>query len=249
MKLLSREENQNLKQAELARDSARTESVREALSSVQNKLDEAEAKFDLVMAKHQKYMADEEGKHLVKIEALKKEVKDLEERQKVAHFPIAPAERKAYDNLEKSKQALLSAELQKQKNEEIEDKLTDKLDSLSERDAVLDRREDKVKAIEIAALDQKSHLQFLSESLAQKWEEFYKASNESDKKLRERERLVELHSKDLDIREDTLLMQQEDVRTDKEKIQSDRQTLQAAFEELNKHGKQHIKLRDKNISD
>ena len=56
-------------------------------------------------------------------------------------------------------------------------------------------------------------------------------------------------SADLDTREDSLLMQQEDVRTDKEKIQSDRQTLQAAFEELNKHGKQHIKLRDKNISD
>jgi len=239
MKLLSKEENQNLKQSEIARDQARTESVRVALSDAQNSLDETNAKFDLVMAKQQKYMADEEQKHLVRIDALKKEAEALEERRKTALFPIAPLERKAYDNLEKSKQALLSAELQKQKNEEIEDKLTDKLDSLSERDAVLDRREDKVKAMEIAALDQKNHLQFMSESLAQKWEEFYRASFESDKKLRERERLIELHQKDLDSREDSLLMQQEDVRRDKEKIQSDRQTLQAAFEELNtqKNGK------------
>jgi hypothetical protein len=249
MKLLSKSDNENLKQAELARDQARTESVREALSDAQSSLDETEAKFDLIMAKQQKYMAEEEQKHIVKIESLKKEVEKLEERQKVAHFPIAPAERKAYDNLEKSKQTLLSAQLQKEKNEEIEEKLTDKLDSLSDRDALLDRREDKVKAMEVSALDQKNHLKFMSESLAEKWEEFYKASFDSDKKLRERERLVELHQKDLDSREDALLMQQEDVRTDKEKIQSDRQTLQAAFEELNKHGKQHIKLRDKNISD
>ena len=234
MKLLSREENQNLKQAELARDSARTESVREALSSVHNKLDEAEAKFDLVMAKHQKYMADEEGKHLVKIEALKKEVKDLEERQKVAHFPIAPAERKAYDNLEKSKQALLSAELQKQKNEEVGEKLADKLDSLSERDSSQDRREAKVKAMDIAAADQKNHLQFLSESLSGKWQEFYKVSCDNDMKLKERERMIELHQKDLDRREDILLSSQEEIAKEREKIQSDRQTLRTAFEELNK---------------
>lgn len=234
MKLLSREENDNRKQSEIARDSARTESVRVALKDAQSRLDETEAKFDLVMAKQQKYMADEEEKHIKNIDALKKEVEALEERRKTALFPIAPLERKAYDNLEKSKQALLSAELQKQKNEEIEEKLTDRLDSLSDRDALLDRREDKVKALEISALDQKNHLQFMSESLAQKWEEFYKASFESDKKLRERERLIELHQKDLDAREDSLLMQQEDVRTDKEKIQSDRQTLQAAFEELNR---------------
>jgi hypothetical protein len=234
MKLLSKTEQDNLKQSEIARDSARTESVRSALSDAQKLLEETEAKFDLTMAKQQQFMAEEEQKHLVKMEALKDEVKKLEERQKVAHFPIAPAERKAYDNLEKSKQTLLEANLQKEKNEEIGEKLADKLDSLSERDSSLDRREDKIKLMETSALDQQAHLKFLSESLAQKWDEFYKVQFNTDKAFKEREHLISLHERDLDEREDSLLMDKEQLQKDKDKLASDRQTLKAAFEELNK---------------
>lgn len=235
MKLLSQEDTKSLKQSELARDSIRTESVRKALLDAQTRLDETEAKFDLALAKQQGYMADEEQKHLIRLEALKKEVKDLEERQKAAHFPIAAAERKAYDNLEKSKKTLLESELQKKKNEEIEEKLTEKLDSLSERDEELDRRELKVEKMEVAANDQKIHLQFLTESLSQKWSEFYKTSRDHEEWVKGKEREIELHMRDLDRREDILLVEKENLREAQEKITSARITLQTAFEELRKN--------------
>ena len=240
MKTINLTQNDALKQSEIARDIARTEVVKDALQKAQNELNTIQAKFDVAMAKQQTYMAEEEEKHLKIIETLKIEVKELEERQKVAHFPIAPAERKAYDNLQRSEQELHKAKLQVEKNEDIGDKLQDKLDSLSDRDSQLDRREMKVKQMETSALDQKVALQSLSEELSKKWSLFHLAVAEQDNHTEEEMKLISLHNKDLSAREDKLLEAQMQIERDKEKIQSDRQTLQAALLEINnkkKNGK------------
>lgn len=232
MKLLDFATNDSLKQSQVARDVARTELVREALIKAQNELTETEAKFDLIMAKQQKYAADEEEKLLIVKEKLQKEVEDLEARQKVAHFPIVPSERKAYDNLERSKQTLLSAELQKQKNEEIEEKLIDKLDDLSERDRMLDKRDEKIVVLEISIRDQKLALDSSAKSLNVEWSNLHEKVKEREAEWEQRENIISLHEANLSEREDKLFEEKEQLKLDRERLASDRLTLLAAFGEL-----------------
>ena len=171
MKLFSPQENDGLKQSQTARDVARVESLREAIIKEQQNLDNLKAQFDLTMAEQRRYAAQEEEKYLIKIESLHKEVYILEERQRSAHFPIAPAERKAYDNLQRSEQALKEARLQLEKNEELEEALHDKIDGL-ERTLTkeLDEREKKIQVgesnLDYQRLQVKSSL---TEDLSKKW--------------------------------------------------------------------------------
>ena len=232
MKLFSPQESDNKKQSEIARDVARVEILRDEIIKAQKELGEVKAQFDLTMAKQRQYFAEEEEKHIREIDKLNKEVKALEERQKVARFPIAPAERKAYDNLQKSEQTLLEIKLQKEKNEEIEEALTDKLISLSDKDEELFEREKKVRMMEESATNQKLHLETLSKSLSEKWADLYKRETSLNESFAKREREIELHEKDLSGREDVLLYEKEQVKKDKEKIASDRITLKTAFLEL-----------------
>lgn len=234
MKLFTIQENDAKKQSEIARDVARVETLRKEIIEAQNELGTIKSKFDLTMAEQRKFWAEEEEKHLVKIEKLQKEVVALEERQKVAHFPIAPAERKAYDNLEKSKQTLLEANLQKAKNEELEELLHEKIDNLSETETNLKEREAKIKVSETNLDYQRLQVKALTDDLSKKWSEFYVVSSEKDKEIGEQKRLIEIHRKDLDRREDELLESQLRLKDEKEKVASDRLTLKAAFEELRK---------------
>jgi hypothetical protein len=237
MKLFSPPENDAKKQSEVARDVARIEILREEIVKAQKELGETKAKFDLTMAEQRQFWAKEEQEHLVKIDKLSKEVKVLEERQRVSLFPIAAAERKAYDYLEKSKQTLLDSQLQKEKNEELEELLQDKIDSLTDRETDVTHREEKAKVNEANLDYQRLQVKALTEDLSKKWSEFYAASTDKDREFGEHNRLIEIHRKDLDRREDMLLEAQLILKDEQLKVQSDRQTLKAAFQELQKHGK------------
>lgn len=234
LKLFTVQENDSLKQSQNARDIARIEMVRETLIKEQKNLDNLKAGFDLTMAEQRKYAAVEEEKFLRKIESLNKEVKILEERQRVAHFPIDPAERKAYDNLQRSRKILEDSELQKSKNEDLEEALQDKIDSLSERELELDKRDQKTKIGESNLDYQRLQIKALTEDLSKKWSEFYSVSTEKDREITEKNRIIHLHREDLDKREDELLEHKIRLKDDQERLQSDRETLKAAFQEINK---------------
>ena len=236
IKLFSPAENDSKKQSETARDVARIEILRGEIVKAQKELGEVKSKFDVTMAEQRQFWAKEEQEHLIKINSLTKEVLVLEERQKTALFPIAPIERKAYDNLEKSKQTLLESKLQKEKNDELEELLQDKIDSLSERETELDKREKKIQVSETSLDYQRIQVGALTNDLSRKWSEFYNTSTEKDREFGEHNRSIEIHRKDLDHREDVLLEAQLKLKDEQEKVVSDRQTLKAAFEELKKHG-------------
>lgn len=234
LKLFSPSENDAKKQSEVARDVARIEILREEIIKSQKELGMIKSQFDLTMAEQRKYATAEEEKHIAKIETLTKEVKALEERQKIAKFPIPASERKAYDNLERSKKTLEEAEMKSKKNDELIEILQDKIDSLSEREEDLNKRELKTKTGELNLEEQRSQMKVLSENLSKQWGDFYQKSSLKDREITEHNRLIEIHRHDLDMREDKLLEDQLILKDEQLKITSDRQTLKVAFEELNK---------------
>lgn len=150
MKLLSQKEVQDRKQAEITRDIGRTQEVKEVLETVTKQLEEANAKFNVVMANQRIRWALEEEEHIKKILSLKKELALLESRKQDVPYEID--EVKSYD---KDTEA-----------DEIADLLQDKLDDVSEREQSLDEREQLLFIREKACREERDMIARISKELS-----------------------------------------------------------------------------------
>lgn len=237
MKLLSNQELANKRQAEQARDVFRIEQIRETLNEETSRLNILEAQFHKRLNEQRKQWADEEAKALGEIERLQKILSEYETKERSFFFPIDAVERKAHDNYEKSKHALIEAQKTQKECDELEDKLQEKLDDLSEKEADLNQREKKIVIHEQGIRDQQNQTKQLSQELVKEWQKFHERSKLFEEESAKERKIIELARQDLARREDELLEQQEQVRVEKIRLLDGRETLTRAWAELER--KQH----------
>lgn len=173
MKLLSATEIKSIKEAELKRDVIRTEGVRDTLNKTVAELNDVNDKFELALANQQKRWAKEESEAISRMDALNREVEELEAKRKEAGIPIANLEKKAHTLFNAAEAVLKDAkEKQKQVDEkrqyidDLGEKLQLKMDSLSEKEQDLEERMQRLVIREEAIASERDQIKKLSKELS-----------------------------------------------------------------------------------
>lgn len=141
MKLLTPKEINDRKQAEVQRDIVRTEATKEALEAVTRKLNEGNARFDLMLANQRVRWAKEEEAAMNRQQELRKETKALEEKRAFLLVPMEERDRVSYDLCIEAEKVLAEAETKREEAEELCDSFEGKLDDLHEKETDLEERE------------------------------------------------------------------------------------------------------------
>ncbi len=144
MNLLSPKEITDRKQAELQRDIARTESTKDALDKATRKLNETNARFDLMLANQRVRWAKEEEEAMKRQIELRKEIKLLEERRDFLLVPMDERDQKSYDLRIEAEKILAEAVSKKEESEELCEKFESKLDDIHEMETDLETRTQKL---------------------------------------------------------------------------------------------------------
>lgn len=165
---------QNVKDAELAKNIARTKATREALADAQKELANVEASFQFALATQKVKWAREEQETTSKIEALHKELADLEKQKIDALIPIEVLAKNAHNLMEEAERALAKAEEKQRQNDNQGELLEEKIDGITEKEEELAQREAKLVVKEKAVEAQSEMVKNLSADLTKKVEEFLK---------------------------------------------------------------------------
>jgi len=173
MKILSASEIKQATESERVKEIARTESTRTALAKVQSQLDEAEAKFEVALANQRSRWANEEEVATRKVLTLAKEIQDLEEKKRLALFPIEQEKEKAHNLFIQAEAVIADAKLSAKEAEkhrlhhqELSDILQSKLDDLSDKENEVEEREKAVSLREQSLLIERETIKKLSEELS-----------------------------------------------------------------------------------
>lgn len=173
MKLLTPTEIKASKESELARDIARTSTVKDALATATKALNDSNDTFELALAHQQKRWAKEEGEALKRLNDLNYEIEQAQEKLKALRVPIDTEKEIAHNLfieaetvLQDAKKTQNEAHALKSRNEETEELLADKLDEFSEHETDLEFREKNVLIREEAAEAEREQIRELSKELS-----------------------------------------------------------------------------------
>lgn len=136
LKILKAEEIKQANAAQLTRDLIRTKNTQDALNETQRRLDEAEAKFDVALANQRLRWAKEEEEATHRLDAVRKEISQMERLKESLLIPIDEKQKKVDDLRIKSEQTMALIMM--------------KIDDLSEREQDLNLREQKLIVRELA---------------------------------------------------------------------------------------------------
>lgn len=146
MKLLKIEEAKEARSQELARDVARTATIKETKATAERELNDIQARFTVVMAEQKARLATAESERINKIEALEKEIAEKAEQLKLINTQI---------------------DERQEKEDNLIDLLQEKIDSYTEKESALEEREKRCIAREAAIADQYAMIKTLSSDLTQ----------------------------------------------------------------------------------
>ena len=179
MKLQTVKEVTDRKQAEIAKDIARTTQVKEALEKVTKELNESEARFSVALANQRVRWSYEEEKALDRLKSLNKEIEMAEEVKKTSLIPIEEREQKSYALFTQAEVAFKDADIKrgeldslKAEEEILIETLEEKIDSLTEREQSVSEREQKVLIKEKSLEEERDMIRKLSAELSIKLQNF-----------------------------------------------------------------------------
>jgi hypothetical protein len=185
VKVLTPTELRSNKESQTQREIIRTKNVRDALAKEEAKLDATRAAADVALASLSLRHAEEEVKGQTRIDALNKEIKDLEDKKAVLLIPIHIDEERARIKLEDAEKALSEAKELQQRNEETAEILANKLDDVSEREQDCTTKEQKLAGREQNLKVQETSVSTLSRELSAKWAEYFAEKEAQDAKIAE----------------------------------------------------------------
>jgi hypothetical protein len=172
MILLKQQEINAAKEAQVAKDILRAESTKSALKTVQNKLDDTEARFDVALANQRIRWANEEADSVNRLDELNKEIALLEERKRIALIPIDDLRKKAEDifksaedTFAEAKAKLHDAEQTGEDNEKLSEILENRVDDLTGREVDLLTREKALTVKELSIKEERELIKKLSNEL------------------------------------------------------------------------------------
>lgn len=221
MKVLDPKQIKQGKELENQRDASRTEDTRKALSSVQSKLDDAEARFDVALKNQRVRWESEEKEATDKIFSLQTEVRSLEIERKSLLIPIDAEADRAHNLLKEAEKALSDAEKTKSDNEAVSELLQEKLDDVSSRELDAKDEETRLDTRDKLVKDHELKVSALSKDLSAKWEEFFAQKSISEAESKKKQREFELREMAIKNREDSIDAKNM-VVVEKERLVNDR---------------------------
>jgi len=233
MKLLSPIAVKDVRGQELARDVLRIKETKDELQRVSQQLANAQADFNVSLARNRETWANEEQEHSKRLTEMTKEVEFIEERKKQALIPInmykSEADKIMSDALEYKKSLDAKEEQIENTIELLESKLTD----VADREQKVSLVEKKQKVAQEGILKQqeatRNGTQLLSEQIAQ----FHVKQQEDDKLWNKRKRELDLKEINLEVREEKNIREIGAIRVREAQVQDMRETLEREYVRLN----------------
>ncbi len=173
MKILTQKEITDKKQSQVERDIIRAKETKEVLEKVTQDLAETEAKFNVALSNQRVRWLKEEEEAMDRLNSIRSEISALERENKDKLVLLDEREKKSYSLLIEAEKALDQAHAKEhaaaqelEKQEDLTDLLQNKLDSLSDRETDVEKREQKVTVRELAVEEERALIKKLSSELS-----------------------------------------------------------------------------------
>jgi len=231
MKLASFEQVKTANQEQITKDTLRTQSAKESLNKINTELNDANAKFELVLANQRVQWTKEEEDYLATIKNLGEEIQALQKRRAILLIPIDTIKEEAYNLLKESERIKTEATLKSAECDERIALLSTKLDELSERETKANELEQKLTIRESnLVLKEEAHRK-LQDTLREKWDDYFATLSTKEKDFADRRKEIELKEINLASREDSLVAKAQELKDQDRFIKSQRAALEAAIKE------------------
>lgn len=134
MKLLTPVQVKEQKAREQQLEIIRAQEYQKVADKSRRNLADAEASFNLMLATHRTRWATEESDHAKRMVEMTKEVEMLENRKIKALEPVLERENRAVEALEEAKEHIATLKLKEADNDDLKERLEDKLDEVGQRE-------------------------------------------------------------------------------------------------------------------
>lgn len=233
LKLYSAEEIKTSKASELARDIMRTADIKKALDKARTELNDTNDSFEIALANQRVKWLGEQEKATLEIGHLIHEVEVLKKQREQLLIPI-DLDRKRVDNIIIEANNLMSKALDKQKdNDDISEKLQDRLDEVSEKEQSLQTREEHLFAREKGCTNQEEIIKKNSQALTDRMQSFLTEMEQKEQDFNTKKRQLDLIEISIQEQERDLEARERQVKSDKQLIYSQRMALKAVLQSKN----------------
>ncbi len=236
MKLLSPKIVKDNKNQEISRSILRVQEARKIEEEIRLKMINAEADFKSMLAGQKERWAKEEENHSKDVLKMQTEIKELEERRKSLLEPIEIVKNRADLALKEASEYLYRIKEKEVYNEELSDKLEEKLDELGDREEKIKKAEGR-QSIERANIElQKDIIDKGIKDLNNKVIDFMSEKSKAYKDIDERKSALFLFDRTLTTKEENLKIKEKELIDYSVRLHDERGILDRAWAELKRKG-------------
>lgn len=234
MRLLTPSENKTSKDEQTLRTIIRTQELQKVEQEYRQKLANAEADFNLTLARNRDLWASEEEEHLKRLQEMNQEINLLETKRLNFLIPFNILQDGTLDRMEDAESYLSQLREKEEYNEDLTEKLQDKLDQVNGKEQDLNRKELELNIRETGLENQSNSTVTATKLLNTQIQEFITSRNEVEKDLEERKNAISLLEQSLNERELELNQVQKLNNEQAIKLADERGVLKRAWDELAK---------------
>jgi hypothetical protein len=232
LQLLKPQQNKDLKSEQDLRNIIRTQEILKAEQEARLKLANAEADFNNTLAKNREKWALEEEYHEKRVREQKQEVDHLEAQRLNALIPIDNLKASAEEQLNDAEQYAKKLREKEEYNDDLTEKLQDKLDRVGQKDQDLKQKELELKIREEGIERQSQNTIIGTEKLNNELMAFSAYKEKEETILQQKRLLADRTEESLAIREAELIKKTKEVNDRAVRLADERGVLQRAWNEL-----------------
>jgi hypothetical protein len=203
MKLLTPSQQSDTKALNQAQEIRRTQSIQEAAQRTRLDLSKANADFSTTMASFKEKWATEEQLHAERVKGMGIEVKELEERKRIALIPLKIYEDQANKILKEAQLYLVEVANKEHDIDQLRELLENKLDDVGDREQKLRTKEIKLGLREKGIEEQGRQITDGIKLLNSQTQEFATRKLKSEKELDDRKTEIILLERSLDAKNES----------------------------------------------
>lgn len=229
MKLMSPFQNKDQQQSELTRKILRIQETEKLAEITNAKLARAEADFSSMMARNQAKWAQEEEEHMKLMKDREQEVNTLENRKQQALIPIEVYKKQADVLIEEAQGFVARAKEKEEKADELLENLEEKLTSVSDREFIVARDEEKLKIAKEGIKSQQESTKKGVEQLSKAMIEFHEKQKLDEASLLQRQKEVTMAEISFNAKVEKYKRDLEALRILEAQIKDERATLDREY--------------------
>ena len=232
MQLLKPQENKDLKSAQDLRNIIRTQEILKAEQDARLKLANAEADFNNTLAKNRDKWAKEEETHSTRVREMNTEIENLELQKLNTLVPFNILKEGVYADMSDAEAYLKKLRDREEYNDDLTEKLQDKLDDVGAREQDLKQKTLEVSIREDGLQRQNQNTNIATEKLNNELMAFAAYKKENEDLLLQRRLIADRTDEGLVMRELELNKKTKEVNDRAIRLADERGVLDRAWKEL-----------------